>query len=68
MEAFEDVMRRGGGAALREIGRCFMNHDLGDVQELIRALALPVEFADQLHPYVRDKYREMWKAVTESPA
>lgn len=34
--------------------------DLADVQELIRVLALPRAFADQLNPYVRDKYQELW--------
>ncbi len=37
--------------------------DLADVQELIKALALSVELADQLNPYVRDKYLELWKAT-----
>lgn len=41
--------------------------DLGDVQELIRALDLPENLADSLNPYVRDKYREMWRAVRENP-
>jgi hypothetical protein len=37
--------------------------DLGDVQELIATLGLPDSLADQLNPYVRDKYRELWAAV-----
>jgi len=41
--------------------------DLADVQELIRALRLPPEFAQQLQPYVRDKYHELWSAVQEEP-
>ena len=41
--------------------------DLADVQELIKALALPAEFADQLNPYVRDKYRELWQGIRDSP-
>lgn len=36
--------------------------DLSDVQELIKARALTADFADELHPYVRDKYRELWTA------
>jgi len=36
--------------------------DLADVQELIKAKGLDAEFADELHPYVRDKYRELWMA------
>ncbi|HYF48044.1 MAG TPA: hypothetical protein VEJ63_01465 [Planctomycetota bacterium] len=38
--------------------------DLADVQELIRALMLPREFADQLNPYVREKFVELWAAVS----
>jgi hypothetical protein len=34
--------------------------DFDDVISLIRANALGVEFADELHPYVRPKYRELW--------
>jgi hypothetical protein len=41
--------------------------DLADVQELIKELALSEEFADQLDPYVRDKYRELWTAVHDNP-
>src|SRR5262249_34887622 len=33
--------------------------DLTDVQELIKIQSLPLEFADQLDPYVRDKYSEL---------
>jgi hypothetical protein len=41
--------------------------DLADVQELIKELALSEEFADQLDPYVRDKYRELWTTVHDNP-
>lgn len=34
--------------------------DLADVQELIKALRVPIDFEDQLVPYVRDKFRELW--------
>jgi hypothetical protein len=34
--------------------------DLSDVLELIKVLDLPADFANQLHPFVRDKYREFW--------
>jgi hypothetical protein len=34
--------------------------DFGDVQELIKELKLPRDFADQLDPYVRSKYFELW--------
>ncbi len=37
--------------------------DLADVQELIKVLALPKEFAEKLHPYVREKYHELWQAA-----
>lgn len=40
--------------------------DLGDVQEAIRVLQLPrEEMALQLHPFVRDKYREIWDAAPQ---
>ena len=34
--------------------------DLADVQEVIKMLVLPEALADQLDPYVRDRYRELW--------
>jgi hypothetical protein len=37
--------------------------DLADVQELIRVLNLPQDFGDQLDPYVRAKFAELWSAV-----
>jgi len=42
--------------------------DLADVQELIRALQLPADFADQLNPYVRDKFQELWSALAADAA
>lgn len=42
--------------------------DLADVQEVIRVLCLPREFSEQLDPYVRDKYCELWDAVKNNPA
>lgn len=42
--------------------------DLADVQELIRAARLPLEMADELDPWVREKFVELWKAVTEGDA
>lgn len=42
--------------------------DLGDVQKVIRALELPEEYAQQLHPFVREKYRELWNAVHSNPS
>lgn len=37
--------------------------DLADVLELIRSARLPAELADELDPFVRDKYRELWQAA-----
>ena len=37
--------------------------DLADVQEMIRARDLPLELGSELHPYVREKYRELWQAT-----
>jgi hypothetical protein len=42
--------------------------DVVDVQRLIETLDLPVELADQLNPFVRDKYRELWAVVRDNPA
>lgn len=42
--------------------------DLTDVVELITTRGLPVEFAEELNPYVRDKYLELWRGIQESPA
>jgi hypothetical protein len=41
--------------------------DLGDVQELIRALALPRTFAAHLNPYVRAKFYELWDGLAAGP-
>ncbi len=41
--------------------------DLGDVQEMIRVLHLPADLADQLNPYVQEKYKELWIAVQNMP-
>ena len=37
--------------------------DLADVQELIKLLALPEDFGDQLNPYVQLKYQELWQTT-----
>lgn len=42
--------------------------DLADVQELIRSANLPVALADELHPWVRDKFLELWRSVTAGAA
>ncbi|HEY2584210.1 MAG TPA: hypothetical protein VGI81_00440 [Tepidisphaeraceae bacterium] len=40
--------------------------DLADVQELIRALGLPAQFAEQLNPYVRSKFGELWSGAQQA--
>jgi hypothetical protein len=37
--------------------------DLADVLEIIRLQRLPEDFAAGLHPFVRDKFRELWQAA-----
>ena len=37
--------------------------DLADVQELIRIKRWPASYAEQLHPYVRNKFKELWDGV-----
>jgi hypothetical protein len=39
--------------------------DLADVQELIRVRGLPLELRDELHPFVRQKYVELWQSLRE---
>jgi len=41
--------------------------DLADVQELIRILGLPADLGQQLQPFVREKYAELWASVQDSP-
>jgi hypothetical protein len=41
--------------------------DLADVQELIRSLPLPRDFAQKLNPFVSRKFEELWDAVSASP-
>lgn len=42
--------------------------DLVDVQDLIKSAALPVSVADELHPWVRAKFLELWQlAQTQDP-
>jgi len=41
--------------------------DLADVQDLIRVLELPMEFAQQLNPFAREKFEELWQALANSP-
>lgn len=41
--------------------------DLVDVQRLIEVLGLSKELADELNPFVRDKYLELWNIVQSYP-
>jgi len=41
--------------------------DLADVQELIRSLKLPADFAEQLDPYVQERYAALWQGVHSDP-
>ena len=41
--------------------------DFTDVVQLIESRRLPADFADQLNPYVRDKYQELWQGIRDSP-
>jgi len=41
--------------------------DLVDVVELIKICGLQADTADRLDPYVRDKFRELWDGVQQSP-
>jgi hypothetical protein len=41
--------------------------DLVDVQKLIEVLSLPEDFAAQLHPFVREKYQDIWKTIQNNP-
>ncbi|ELR98227.1 hypothetical protein [Gloeocapsa sp. PCC 73106] len=38
--------------------------DLGDVQEMIKVLDLPLDFMESLSPYVQDKYMELWSGAS----
>jgi hypothetical protein len=58
----EDRLFRGA----EEATRFFSLKDLADVIELVRILELPEELAAELDPYVREKYREMWRAAQEA--
>src|SRR4051812_5601295 len=40
--------------------------DFADVVALIQTLDLPADFAEQLNPYVRDKYNELWTGLQEN--
>jgi len=38
-------------------------HDLADVLDLVRSAGLRPELADELHPWVREKFKELWNAA-----
>jgi hypothetical protein len=40
--------------------------DLADVIELIRVNSLPANYRERLHPYVRDRFTELWRAAQVS--
>ena len=42
--------------------------DLADVVSLIQILKLPKDFSNQLNPYVRPKFDELWDGVANAPA
>jgi len=37
--------------------------DLADVNELIRVNALPAAYQERLHPYVRERFADLWQAA-----
>jgi hypothetical protein len=41
--------------------------DLADVQQMIEKIRLPESVSDELHPCVRDKYRELWTMMRDNP-
>jgi len=41
--------------------------DLADVLELIKLLGMKRDFAEELSPFVRQKYLELWDAVQQAP-
>ena len=41
--------------------------DVADVQEMIKLLPLPQDFAEQLSPSVREKYDELWQGSQPDP-
>ena len=71
MEAYEDVIRRGGETALLELQRFFMGEDkvhqaLHRITSRLDGLGIPYAIAGQLNPYVWAKYTELWDAVATS--
>ncbi|MDI7266988.1 MAG: hypothetical protein QME96_03215 [Myxococcota bacterium] len=54
---FIELKLASGMTALRRF------RDLADILDLIGSASLPAELAEELHPYVREKYRELWQAA-----
>ena len=52
------------GSGMTNLGRL---KDLADIQQLIQAADLSLEFANELNPYVREKYLELWHGIKDSP-
>jgi hypothetical protein len=42
--------------------------DISDVMELIKALNLPLDYADRLNSYVQDKFHEVWNLAARDKA
>ena len=50
------------------IGAFALNEDLVDVQELIKSAGLTPDVSRERHPWVRDKYLQLWQlAQTADP-
>jgi hypothetical protein len=41
--------------------------ELADVQQMIEKIGLPESVCDELHPCVRDRYREFWTMMRDNP-
>ena len=51
-------------SGMTNVGR---RKDLADVQELIRHLDLPAELSNQLNPFVRTTYEQLWNETHSNP-
>lgn len=49
------------------ISAAHRSKDIGDAQELIKALGVPRSFGDELDSYVRPKFFELWDAIASAP-
>jgi hypothetical protein len=50
-------------ASSRGVGR---RKDLGDAQEMIRTLKLPLEFRERLDSSLRELYEELWRELDDA--